>query len=412
MLNVLINAYAVNPNWGSEPGMGWNWIINIANYCNVFIITEGEWKNEIEAAVELLPQKNNIHFFYNPVSAKIREMCWHQGDWRFYWYYSKWQKKTLKIAQTIIQENKIDIIHQLNMVGFREPGQLWKIKNIPFVWGPLSGCSEINLNYFKSLPKKQYLFFKLKNILNKIQFKYSPKVRSAFFHSDALITTETGIQQLIEKEYKKESFLIQETGLQKGCYDCILKSNSDFLNILWVGRFIETKKLDIALKTISLLKGKNIKFHIIGFGMSKEESLYKNMAHKLGIDNMCIWYGKIDNSKVKDIMKKMDLFFFTSILEATSTVIPEAIQCRLPILCHDTCGFGPLVNDSIGRKIELSSPENSIKLFANIINEFYENPMLLKNMYGNFDKIATKLTFESKGKMVFDIYNKILKKDN
>ena len=30
MLNILINAYAVAPNWGSEQGVGWNWIINIA----------------------------------------------------------------------------------------------------------------------------------------------------------------------------------------------------------------------------------------------------------------------------------------------------------------------------------------------------------------------------------------------
>ena len=30
MLNVLVNAYAVSPAWGSEPGMGWNWVVNLA----------------------------------------------------------------------------------------------------------------------------------------------------------------------------------------------------------------------------------------------------------------------------------------------------------------------------------------------------------------------------------------------
>lgn len=57
MLNILINAYAVNPYWGSEQGMGWNWVINIARYCNVYVITEGEFKDNIEEAVMLLPQK-------------------------------------------------------------------------------------------------------------------------------------------------------------------------------------------------------------------------------------------------------------------------------------------------------------------------------------------------------------------
>ena len=56
-INVLINAYAVSPIWGSEPGVGWNWIINLSKDCNLFIITEGEWRAEIENAVKTLPQK-------------------------------------------------------------------------------------------------------------------------------------------------------------------------------------------------------------------------------------------------------------------------------------------------------------------------------------------------------------------
>lgn len=60
MLNVLINAYAVSPNWGSEAGMGWNWIINLANHCNLFIITEGEWKDEIEKALTTLLKKETF----------------------------------------------------------------------------------------------------------------------------------------------------------------------------------------------------------------------------------------------------------------------------------------------------------------------------------------------------------------
>ncbi|MDE7397072.1 MAG: glycosyltransferase family 1 protein, partial [Muribaculum sp.] len=137
MLNILINAYAVNPHWGSEPGMGWHWIVNIARYCNVYVITEGEWREEIEAEVAKLPYRGNIRFFYLPVSDKVRRMCWNQGDWRFYGYYRKWQEQALAVAREIIADHHIDIIHQLNMIGFREPGSLWKIDGIPFVWGPV-----------------------------------------------------------------------------------------------------------------------------------------------------------------------------------------------------------------------------------------------------------------------------------
>ena len=83
MINVLINAYAVSPTWGSEPGMGWNWITNLAKYCNLHIITEGEWQEEIESAMNSLENAERLHFHYINVSPEIREMCWNQGTWKF-----------------------------------------------------------------------------------------------------------------------------------------------------------------------------------------------------------------------------------------------------------------------------------------------------------------------------------------
>ena len=133
MLSILINAYACSPNMGSEPGMAWNWCVNLAKYCELYIITEGEFQEKIEAVRPTLPQAKNMHFYYKPVSDEIRKMCWNQGDWRFYIHYKKWQQKTLAIAKQIIKENNIDIIHQLNMIGFREPGYLWSLEHPTFL---------------------------------------------------------------------------------------------------------------------------------------------------------------------------------------------------------------------------------------------------------------------------------------
>lgn len=414
MIKVLINAYAVAPNWGSEQGMGWNWIINIAKFCKVFVITEGEWKSEINEAISSLPQKDNIKFFYNPVSENIRKMCWNQGDWRFYIYYSKWQRETLQIAKDIVAKYDIDLIHQLNMVGFREPGLLWKIDNVPFIWGPFCGCTPINLKYLDNSSLRERYKYRLKNIINWLQIRYSPRIRSAFKHASALITTDDTVRNIVQEIYKKDSLLISETGIQEGCIPIteVERLDNGMFNILWVGRFIKTKKLDIALKTISLLKDiNNIRLHIIGFGMNNEDIYYKNLANDLGISDKCIWYGKMNNQDVKTLMRKMDIFFFTSVLEATSTVVPEAIQNRLPIVCHDICGFGPLINNSIGRKIPLSTPNESAIKFAQIIRDFYQMPSELSNMKQNFDIVADRLKFDIKGQMMYELYNKIINKD-
>jgi hypothetical protein len=124
-LNILINAYACSPMRGSEPGTGWNMCAHLAKHCSVHIITEGEFRDEIEAALSLC-HKDNMHFYYNPVSERVRKMAWNQGDWRFYTHYKKWQEENIGNCKTDYADQKIDILHQLNMIGYREPGNLWE----------------------------------------------------------------------------------------------------------------------------------------------------------------------------------------------------------------------------------------------------------------------------------------------
>ncbi len=412
MLNILINAYAVAPNWGSEQGVGWNWIINIAKYCNCYVITEGEWRDEIEEALKTLPQRKNIKFYYNPVPDKVRDMCWNQGDWRFYYYYHQWQKSTLKIAEEICKEHKIDVIHQLNMVGFREPGLLWKIKGIPYIWGPVGGMDNLPLSFIKDESLKTRFFCGIKNIINIFQYSYQPNVRKAIKNSDAIISAVKGVEEVLKNKYGRQTIVVPETGIDKKCIpiDDMPKKEECF-NILWVGRFIGTKKLDIAIHTLAKLRHlNNIKLHIVGFGMNNEDEKYKNLAKELKVEDKCVWHGKLSNTEVHSIMREMDIFFFTSIMEATSTVTLEAIQNRLPIVCHDTCGFGNIVNDSIGRKIKLRTPQDSINDFAKIIEELYHNRDILTAMQSNFDSIAEGLTYEAKAKKMYDIYKELAAK--
>lgn len=411
MLNILINAYAVAPNWGSEQGMGWNWIINIAKYCNCYIITEGEWRKEIECAVKELPQCDNLHFYYNPVSDKIRQMCWNQGDWRFYYYYRQWQKKALKIAEQICREHKIDVIHQLNMVGFREPGLLWKIKGPRYVWGPIGGMENIPAAYLERAGVKQYLFCRIKNIINTFQYSYQPNVHKAIQRSDALVAAVKGVKEVLANIYHRDSILINETGchIDKSCPTRKAIMEKQRLDLIWVGKYDFRKQLNIALHTIAKVKDLNVRLHICGTGSDEQVAMYKQLAKNLNIEEKCIWHGKVEHSKIQQMMADSDLFFFTSIMEATSTVMLEAISSCLPVLCFDTCGFGPLVSNKIGRKIQLSNPKQSVKDFAEQIRLIYHDRALLNEMSKNEFSYRNQLSWESKAEQMFDIYKSLLK---
>ncbi|EKE05267.1 MAG: hypothetical protein ACD_19C00377G0002 [uncultured bacterium] len=410
MISVLINAYACSPHTGSELGMAWHWIINLANYCKIFVITEGEFQDRIESELKSLHQKGNICFYYNPVPARIRKICWNQGDWRFYFYYKLWQKKTLRIANEIIKKHKIDIIHQLNMIGFREPGYLWKINTIPYIWGPIGGMANIPLGYLEEENIKQKLFVYLKAIINNYQVKYSKRVVESINRADALIAAVEEVEKTIHKIHNKKAYLINETGCYPGsCSLSSLKKSSSSFKILWVGKFDFRKQLGLALKTIAAIKNlSGIEFHIIGESSKQTTYNYMTMAENLGIHNICIWHGFLSNENVQEHMKNADLLLFTSIMEGTPHVVLEAISNCLPVLCFDTCGQSNSVNDEVGIKIKVSCTTKSVEDFAEKIYMLYNQREKLYSMSKSCLARQIELSWDSKSQQMIAIYQKVL----
>lgn len=412
MINVLINAYAVSPTWGSEPGVGWNWIIHLAKYCKLHVITEGEWRDEIESAMLSLPQAVNISWYFIPASEKVRKMCWNQGDWRFYWYYRKWQKLAWDKAQEILNTRHIDVIHQLNMIGFREPGYLWKIKHLPFVWGPIGGCTITPLEYMEDSSFKEKFFIRLKNCLNELQFRYDPRVCAALRRAAAVITPMREMADEITRKHGNKVLIMPETGVMGECVSKSEKSSlsNGKLNLLWVGRFIHTKKLDLAIRVLSRLKGQQVLLHIVGTGQANLVKGYKDLALKLGVNDMCVWYGMKTNAEVHELMKTMDAFFFTSIKDGTSTVVLEALKNRLPIICHNMCAFGALVREKIGFVIEPRGMQQSIDAFSSLITKINANRSLLYEFDGVFEKYAAQLSYSAKAETIAQLYSRVIEK--
>lgn len=408
MLKILINAYACSPGMGSEPGMAWNWVSNLAKFCELYIITEGEFREKIEAVVPTLKQGKNMHFYYNPVSDEIRKMCWNQGDWRFYKYYKEWQWKTYLLAKDICLREQIDVLHQLNMIGFREPGYLWKLSketDIPFVWGPVDAKDKFPVAYLQGASLKTKLFVRLKNVLTVYQLKHSKRVRNAVKQASAIFSASSNSKVSFAKYFNIDSPLLNETGCYVQEFPLIDKSDKIDLDVLWVGKLDFRKQLGLALQSIAITNNSNIRLHIVG----GDAEAYKLMANTLGIQDKCIWHGAVSHAAVQDIMRKSDVFLFTSVAEGTPHVVLEAIGNNLPVICFDTCGQGDAVNEKVGRKIPLSNPKQSVHDFAEVLKELESNRTLLKQMSENCKQRQVELSWDEKAKTMVKWYEKVRK---
>lgn len=408
MLKILINAYACSPHTGSEPGMAWNWCISLAKHCELHIITEGEFKHNIEEALLTLPQGKNMHFYYNPVSNKVREMCWNQGDWRFYKHYEAWQYKTYEIAQDIVAKEKINILHQLNMIGFREPGYLWKIENVPLIWGPIGGLKQFPVNYLQGAGVKANLFNRLKNILNIWQLKHHKRVNAALNRASVLVSSIPDSYHAIKTYKHKESIIIPETGCFKNTETPCERFNEETMHLMWVGKFDFRKQLSLALKALTATQNKAIVLDVYGTGTEEQVQKAKQLAKDLKIEQQVVWHGNQPNTEVQKAMQISQLFFFTSVSEDTSTVVLEAISNQLPVLCFNACGFGYVINEKVGQKIALTNPEQSVQDFAKKINYLFNHRDILKEMSANCQQRQQELSWDEKVKQMVEIYQSVV----
>ena len=403
---------------GSEQGMGWHWITNLAHYCELFVITEGEYRFQIE---EWLSKKENediakrLHFYWNPIGGddqkrceKIRKTCWNQGNWRFYLYYKKWQKSTADIAERICGEHKIDILHQLNMIGFREPGYLWKVSQktgIPFIWGPIDAKEAFPMAYTKDASFKVKLYFALKNVVTKYQLRFGKRVHSAANQASFVIGASGNSVVSIKKYFNKEAPLINETGCQlKPTFDNS-KPAKDTFDILWVGKTDFRKLLRLALTSFAKMKKDKFRLHIVGGGNLLP---YKKIAEELGIADKCTWHGVVSHSEVQDLMRFCDVLLFTSVAEGTPHVVMEAIGNGLPVICFDTCGQADCVNEKVGIKLPLSNMQQSANDFSEAIVKLYTDADLLSYFSNNCHERQKELCWDNKTKQMLDLYKSAL----
>ena len=419
MLKILINSYTCCPDMGSEPGMGWNWIVSLANHCELHVITEGEYQPQIEtwmAQPEHREQAEKMHFYWNPVSEEIRRMCWNQGDWRFYKYYKDWQQKTAEIAREICQKEQIDILHQLNMIGFREPGYLWQISQetgVPFVWGPIGGLKLFPMAFAKGGGMKMRAFLSLKNFLNIWQLKHDKRVEQAFKQASLLVSSIPDSYHAIKNYKGIESVIIPETGTFVDTLfdDTTQRFKKEKLSVLWVGKFDFRKRLDIAIRATAMVRtfGVKMTLNVFGTGSQKQQHEATDLAQVLGIADSIVWMGNRPNSEVTAEMRQADLLLFTSVNEDTSTVVLEAISNHLPVLCFDACGMASVITDDVGFKIPLTTPEQSVKNFAEKIAYLYQHRERLAELSEHCKARAEELSWENKARKMVKLYKEASK---
>ena len=104
--------------------------------------------------------------------------------------------------------------------------------------------------------------------------------------------------------------------------------------IVYVGRLdIHQKRQDLLLKTMEIIHKKFPEFILRIYGDGKDMNVLKNMTKDMGMENIVVFEGTVDN--VIERIKYARLMLLTSDYEGIPNVILEAFQAGVPVITTD-----------------------------------------------------------------------------
>lgn len=408
-LKILLGCYACNPYYGSEPGTGWNFMINIAKYHDVHAIIEEEVGMEdlLQYREEHPEELKNVTFhFIKRNRYRILRKIYPPS---YYWTYRQWQKKAYKLAKELDKKENFDLIHQITLVGYREPGYLWKLGK-PFIWGPLGGFCQTPLCLLKNLTLYNKVYFIARNILNTLQKRYSYTVRKAYTSAHCILVSDPQAVEDVKNIWNKTPTVMREVGTSLYALteeQVSTHTKDEPLRVCWSGNLITLKALDLLLHALHLCH-QPIRLEIIGKGPKDKE--WKQLSEKLGLFDKVQFHGFLPHDKATRLMSQCHVFCITSIKEGgTPTVALEALQNGLPLIVLNHCGFASVVNDSCGFKINLSSRAQIIEDIARLLDRLaVEEELRHKLAIGALHR-SNNFTWEAKIQHLNKIYANAVK---
>ena len=168
-------------------------------------------------------------------------------------------------------------------------------------------------------------------------------------------------------------------------------------DIIFIGRFIKEKNLDILIESVDHIKKDvpDIECHIIGGG--PEEKKLKGMVFYLGLQNNIKFFGFLDQDDVIAKLKSSKVLVLPSAREGFGIVVIEAFACSVPVITVRSPGNAAqeLVNEDTGFVVNPNAGEIGDSIYTIVTDDKFrkkisENAFLKSKEY-DWDKKTIQL---------------------
>jgi glycosyltransferase involved in cell wall biosynthesis len=400
---VLLSAYACCPGRGSEPGYGWNYLLQYAKvFEKVILVTSLQDHEAVRERLRELGIGN--------VTLKVVKMRF--GLDRLHYmpvggihiHYLLWLKEALAVIQSL--PDRIDFAHHLTYGSLQFGSPLYKLE-CPFIFGPVGGGQRTNTIFYPLMGAKARFFERIRNGVSALFYRFSPFFKGTIRRASLIYCTneETRAETrrfLSPGQHGKIKMMLDTSLDARFLTEGIVRPEkmagdgsrgSHRFAALWVGRLLPRKGVEILLNTVKLLKGENFHLTIAGDGPLRGKALA--FIKDNGLEDQVDFVGYVDQRTILDYYRAADILLFFSYRDSTGLQIMEAFSQGVPVISFDQFGASLLIHEEVGIKIPLEEDLEALQeRIAGTIRDLIREPGRVKAMGRNAALYARRFSWE------------------
>jgi glycosyltransferase involved in cell wall biosynthesis len=407
MAKLLISAYACEPGQGSEEGIGWGSVTQVAQSHDVWVITRANNRAAIDRDLAQRPMPS-VRFIYFDLPSWAR--FWKRGTRGVHAYYYLWQIGAYFIALKLHREVKFDLAHHVTFAIYWMPSFL-PLLGIPFVWGPVAGGESIPRNFWRSLPVRGRIFEALR-ITAQTLGEFDPFVNLAARRAAVALATSTQTEQRLRSLGCQSILVLPSVHLPQGELRELaalpLRQCAPF-RVVSIGRLLHWKGFELGLRAFADFHAlfPNSEYWLIGDGPERQR--LERFTRRRGLQEAVRFWGMLPRDEAFKKLADSDVALLPSLHESGGYASLEAMAAGRPVICLDLGGPALQVTDETGIKISAISPRGAIRDLTGALTRLANNPELrVRLALAGRERAKELFDWEKRGALFSEVYSKAL----
>jgi glycosyltransferase involved in cell wall biosynthesis len=321
---------------------------------DVHLLVHARSKPELDQLSE--GSSSRIHYVSDILLQKI---CWqfgkalpsHVRDFTSGWVvHLITQIRQRRVARRLIEQYKIDIIHEPTPVSPRLPSMMYGL-GVPVVIGPMNGNMTYPTWYRSSRSFVERAFVPVaRGVANLANYLIPGKRRA-----DVLLVANERTRLALPSGCKGRVEIICENGVDPDVWrrpDDLPVRPLHELRVAFLGRLVDWKGVDLVLDVFAEVKMKMPWAELWVIGDGPERSRLQSQAGTLGLSDAVTFHGWKSREECAPLLAQCDVLLFPSVFDCGGAVVLEAMSLGLTVVALNWGGPGDYLEAGGGVLVE------------------------------------------------------------